>query len=267
MKDFQVLILGSRGTVAHEGSNYSSYGGATACVYLNVAGEIIVLDGGSGILSLPSVLQGNKDIHLFISHMHIDHIVGIMACPIFFDASYNITVYGVERFGKDVKTRLDSAMSPPLWPVNSDAFLANVKFVTCVEEFYIGDVKIDFMEGSHPGGCTVYRISHGEKSLVYATDYEITQQSSQRLEQFAKDCTLLLCDGQYTKDEVEFKVGYGHSCWEQAAELAIKSGAKQLGIIHHDPYRTDEMLYNMQKQLKEKFANGFFAHRREEKIL
>ncbi len=265
MKDFVVSILGARGTIAHEGIDFLKYGGATSCVYINVADEAVVLDGGSGILSLPEMLGEKKVIHLLLTHMHIDHIMGIMACPLFFDKSMTINIYGCDVDGDLVKDRIDAALRPPLWPVNSDAFLAKVSYHSCNSGFFIGDVKIDCLEGFHPGGCTAYRLNYNGKSVVYATDFEITSNNIDELSDFAKDCTLLLCDGQYTEDEMKERKGFGHSSWESVCDLALNCGAKQLGIIHHDPYRTDKMLDDMQSKLRERFENSFFAHRREER--
>ncbi len=264
MSSFNIKFLGTRGTIASDGARYALYGGATSCVYVKVDAQTIVLDGGSGILSLPEVIDDTKTVHLLISHMHIDHIKGVMACPIFFDPNFTINIYAVKRHGRDVKEQLECAMSPPLWPVNSDAFSANVNFITCEEDFYIGNLRVRCLDGAHPGGSTVYRLECCEKSLVYATDYEIEEKTIASLIDFAKGCDLLLCDGQYTTDEMDSKRGYGHSAWQDAALVALQSDVKRLGIIHHDPYRTDIALDEMQKELKTKIKNAFFAHRGEE---
>ncbi len=264
MNSFNVVFLGTRGTIACDGTNYVSYGGATSCVFVEVDGHTIILDGGSGILSLPEVIGNTKTVHLLISHMHIDHIKGVMACPIFFDPEFTINIYSAKRDEQDVKEQLDRAMSPPLWPVSSDAFSANVRFITCDDDFFIGNLRVSCLDGAHPGGSTAYRLECCGKSLVYATDYEIDSKTAESLIAFSKGCDLLLCDGQYTKSELLKKRGFGHSAWQDAAEVAIQSGAKRLGIIHHDPYRTDAALDEMQNELNRKLQNAFFAHRGEE---
>ena len=35
---------------------------------------------------------------------------------------------------------------------------------------------------------------------------------------------------------------WGHSTYTDAIDLAVKAGVKRLGLFHHDPDRTDEVL-------------------------
>ncbi len=267
MKDFRVVVLGSRGSAPLEGEIFSYYGGATSCIYVSVAGQNIVLDGGSGMMLLPDVLGNCKDMHLLLSHPHIDHIMGIMCCPMMFRPDIDVTIYAKEHEKMGAKAQINSAMHRPLWPVRSDAFCANVKYITCKDEFFIGDVKVSCLRGSHPGGSTIYRLDYGQKSLVYATDHELTEQNSHELESFANGCTLLLCDGQYLPTEVNHTRGYGHSSWENAAKVGVNCGAENLGIIHHSPFRTDEQLQDLERALQEIFPGGFFARMKGETCL
>ncbi len=267
MEDFRVSILGSRGTCALEGESYSKFGGATSCIYVCVAGLTIVLDGGSGIMSLPKYLGNSKNIHLFLSHPHVDHIIGITTCPIFFDPEITINIYAKKHCGKTVEEQLNSLMQPPLWPVNTGSFTANVCFHTCEDNFSIGDINIKTLNCNHPGGSTAFRIDYSQKSLVYATDCELTDKNFSMVEDFARNCSFLLFDGQYTQEELAQKKGFGHSSYIQAAEIAKSCNAGQLGIIHHDPSRTDNQLYEMQETLKGIFKNGFFTRMGEEKTL
>ncbi len=45
------------------------------------------------------------------------------------------------------------------------------------------------------------------------------------------------------------------------------SSVKSMGIIHHDPTRTDVELYGMNNLLQKVYPNGFFVRRNEEKYL
>ncbi len=265
MAEFRIKVLGTRGSVPIDGSDFSRYGGATSCISVEVAGQLIVFDAGSGFMLLPDTINNKNEIHILISHPHIDHLMGIMVCPLLFNPNNKINIYARKIDGRGPKEQIQTLMTNPIWPVTTDYFLSNINFITCEEYFNIGDVKVFCEDGWHPGGSTIYRLEYGEKSLVYATDYEINDFSRFRLESFAKDCSLLLCDGQYTRDELQSRRGYGHSAWEDAAELAIRCGAKNLGIIHHAPLRTDEQLDNMQSCMQDIYSGGFFTKILEER--
>ena len=58
----------------------------------------------------------------------------------------------------------------------------------------------------------------------------------------ARGADLLLHDAQYTDDEYDRYVGWGHSSWQQALAFARLAGAGHLVPFHHDPARTDDDL-------------------------
>ena len=112
-----------------------------------------------------------------------------------------------------------------------------------------GRLLIDGIPGNHPGGCMVFRISFGGKSLVYATDYEHTGPSFTRLAEFAHGTDLLLYDAQFSKDEYVRRKGFGHSTPEKGIELMERCGAKRLLLIHHDPMSTDQALLERERRI------------------
>src|SRR4029077_3686957 len=58
----------------------------------------------------------------------------------------------------------------------------------------------------------------------------------------AMDADLLIHDAQYTDEEYERCIGWGHSTYRHAFEFAARVGAKQIVPFHHDPSHDDEML-------------------------
>ncbi len=259
MADFQITVLGSRGSAPIEGDLYSVYGGATSCIYVRAADQTILLDAGSGLMMLPEFIGDCKHISLILSHPHIDHIIGLLSCPVMFNPNIKIDIYSKLHEGLSAREQIDCVMTLPIWPINTHSFLADINYITCDDEFFIGDVRVRCESGNHPGSCTIYRLDYLDKSLVYATDHELTEQNFSYLEEFAKDCTLLLGDGQYTSSEIKSRTGYGHSSWEDMARLGMSCGAKKLGIIHHSPFRTDEDLDKMQLKMQTIFPGGFFT--------
>lgn len=263
-----ICFLGTRGTISVEGTEFSRYGGATACALLRLGGLNFVLDAGTGLLHLESQLaEHEKELHLMISHPHYDHIIGLPPTPLLYDPSYHFNIYAQSRRGLSPEQQIALLMHPPLWPVGPEAFKANVRYHTLVSDFSIGEVSVRLLNGAHPGGSTVFRFDWRGRSVVYASDYELDEKSRAPLADFAKDCTLLLCDGQYTEEEFEPYRGFGHSTWQAAAALSQDCGAKLLRILHHAPWRTDAQLDAATPDLQRICVGAAFARYREEIIL
>ena len=97
------------------------------------------------------------------------------------------------------------------------------------------------------------------KSLVYATDFEHTPESCAALAAFSKGCDLLLYDAQYTPEEYERYKGYGHSTTEEGFKVADKAGVKKLLFVHHAPWRIDNELMDMEREIATRHADVSFA--------
>ena len=263
-----VVIAGTRGSVPVSKKESLYYGGATLSVFVRLAGQSVVLDAGTGILDLPSVLEENEnDIPILLSHPHADHLLGLPMCPVLFDAQKTLRIYGAERNGLTVQEQLRTLMSPPLWPVLPEEVGAALTFHPMEDSFDIGPIHVDTMEGIHPGGVTVFRLSGGGVSVVYMTDCTLTDSFFPKAAEFAKDCDLLLCDGQYNEDEWAEHSCFGHNTWVTAARLAAAAHAKKARVIHHAPFRTDAELDAAAKDLTDIHPGCAFARAGEEILL
>lgn len=264
----QLVILGTRGSIPVSAEAFLRYGGETTCILLQLAGQTIVLDAGTGMLALPSYLRKeDRRITLLLSHAHVDHLLGLPMCAWVFDPENHIKVYGADRGGRTVKQQVCALLAPPLWPVGPDQLPADISFHSLPETMTLGTVTVDTIEGIHPGGVSLFRITGGGKRVVFATDCTFSQALMPRLTEFAKDCDLLLCDGQYSHQEWAGKAGFGHSTWTAAAGLGAACGAKQVRIIHHDPCRTDDALDAAGAELNAIHPRCLFARAGEQIIL
>lgn len=263
----EVSILGIRGSVPVSGEAFLRYGGATACVFLRFGDQNIVLDCGTGMMELPKVLQKeDQQLTVLLSHPHADHLLGLPLCPVVFDPQKQIDFYGADRNGLTVRQQVCALLAPPLWPVGPDRFPAKITFRELPRRLILGDVTVESMDGVHPGGVSVFRITGGGKSVVFMTDCTVTEESIPVFAEFARDCDLLLCDGQYSRQEWKGREHFGHSTWVAAAQLGAACGAGQVRVIHHDPFRTDARLDSAARELTEIHSNCTFA-RAGEKIL
>lgn len=252
MDNFKLTVLGTRGSVPVEGKDFEIYGGATSCYKVQADNEEIYLDAGSGIVS--ALPKANSNITILLTHMHLDHLVGLPFFIALTQKDRPIEIYAAKRVGLMPKEALDRVISNPFWPCKIEDYPAKVSFHLLPEKFFIGEVEIDTLEGSHPKGSTIYRLTYNGKSIVYATDFEHNPEACAALADFAKGCDILLYDAQYTAEEYERYKGYGHSTPEEGIKVATAAGAKKLIFVHHAPLRNDKELAELERKFDVQFA-------------
>ena len=246
--EFKLTIFGARGSGPVSGKEFDKYGGDSSSYMIEAGGEKIFLDAGTGIMKTPKF--DDMKISVLFSHLHIDHLIGLPFFWPLLDKDRTIDVYCVRRMQAPIKNQLNGLFVPPFWPCRIDDYKANVRYFEPVFPFNIGEVVIDGMEGNHPGGSTIFKISYGNKSVVYMTDYEHDEKGfSEELKAFVKDADLLLYDATYTKDEYHGHEGYGHSYPEKGIELKDAASVKRMIFVHHSPDHTDEFMDNEIRKL------------------
>ena len=245
----KITILGARGSIPTDGKDMSQFGGATSCVLAETDDLALFLDAGTGITSIPDI--GARKIAILITHPHIDHVLGLPFCTCLAEEGRKIDFYATVKYGLGVEQQISRMLSEPLWPCTINDYPADIACHDITSfPFEINKVEISGMESNHPGGCTIFKIMHGGKSFVYATDYEHSEEKDAELIDFCRGTDLLLYDGQYTEEEYDIKKGYGHSTPKHAVMIMQKSGAKMMRILHHDPGHNDEMLLKMEEEIK-----------------
>ena len=260
-----IHVLGARGSVPVCGSSFARYGGQTTCFFLRLNGEAILLDAGSGMMELDGcLLPGEDHASLLLTHPHADHLLGFPLCPAVMRPDFCLDVYAAAHGGLSAEQQVSALMSPPLWPIQPQKLPCTIRFHALPESMALGGVTVKTMEGVHPGGVSLLRISGNGKSVVLITDCTLTDVLLPQLTEFAADCDVLLCDGQYSDEEWESRSGFGHSTYRAAAALGKACRAGRTVIIHHDPGRTDEMLDAAQAALQVEYPNCTFARAGEE---
>lgn len=263
-----VVILGARGSIPVSGRQFMAYGGATTCVLVRLGGQPVVLDAGTGLLSLPRFLgEGENHVPLLLSHPHADHLLGLPMCPLLSRPGFRMDLYAARRGGLDGEGQVRALLSPPLWPVGPECLTSPPVFHDLPGHMELGAVTVETMEGVHPGGVSLFRLTGGGRRVVFVTDCTLTEELLPALTDFARDCDLLLCDGQYSREEWPARSTFGHSTWQAAARLGAACGAGRVRVIHHDPGHTDEQLEAAGRELAAIHPDCGFGREGEEVLL
>lgn len=257
--DVLVEFWGTRGSIPTPGRQTRVYGGNTPCVEIRWGSARFICDAGSGIRPLGRDLlsrrQEPETLHLFISHTHWDHIQGFP----FFAPAYvlgkSIILWEPASEPEKRYKVLSGQMSSDYFPVNFGDL--NARFerrVLAPEGTEIEGVLVQAFPLNHPGGAFGYRFSDSKRSVLYATDNELSGPLSQQapgaglrplprdLLKVAQDADLLIADAQYADSVMEYRKGWGHSSWEATLEWAVQSRVKTLALFHHDPECSDAEL-------------------------
>jgi phosphoribosyl 1,2-cyclic phosphodiesterase len=248
----RVKVWGARGSVPTPGPSTNRYGGNTSCLQVTLSdGRLLVLDAGSGIRNLGLRLAGrSRRIDILLTHLHLDHIQGLMFFAPLFMPDAEIVIWGPPD-AETLSDRLGRYLSPPLAPFHLHELPCKLSFRTCQEgEWEIGPARIQAAPVTHPGPTFGYRISEGDTSLCYIPDQELVLRSPlsvrerQSLPGFdlAHGASLLVHDCQYTDDEYPSHIGWGHSRLADVLAYARLTEAQRLLLFHHDPLHDDEQL-------------------------
>ena len=263
----RLRFWGVRGSVPVPSRRMMRYGGNTACVEVTLDdGTEIILDAGTGIRELGAARSDDaRRIQVLLTHLHLDHIQGLLFFPPLFDPANEITVYGPPAPGPNLDQRLARYLSAPLAPVDLHELPAQVAFAACpYEEWEVGSARIRAAIVAHRGVTLGYRISEGDTSLCYLPDHEPALGTALADADrgwisgmaLAADASLLVHDGQYDDRGYSAHVGWGHSSVSDAVTFARRADARQLILFHHDPTHDDSTLDRLGDQARDRWAQA-----------
>ena len=249
----RVKIWGARGSVPSPGPETIRYGGNTSCVQVVLEdGTIIVLDAGTGIRNLGIMLAARPaSLHILLTHLHLDHIQGLMFFAPAFRPQSKIVIWGPSSPQAPLEDRIARYISAPLSPVEVRELPCDVSFRNTPEvEWEIGAARIKAASVTHRGPTLGYRIVEDSSSLCYIPDHEpalgapLADLEPEWISGFdlAHEASLLIHDCQYTDGEYPQHTGWGHSGLSDTLEFARRVAARRLLLFHHDPLHSDDLL-------------------------
>jgi len=257
---------GTRGSIPSPSKNTIKYGGNTTCVELILNDNtMVIFDSGTGIKNLGQKIIKNgspKEMHLFFTHSHWDHVQGF---PLFLPAysdDVTIHIHCCELILDQLKNALTIQMDDRFFPVRFDQLDATIVFHKIVEnDFMLNNATISYIKNNHPGTAFGFKVAEAEKKIVFITDNELFSNGKsvtpwKEFVEFSRDADILIHDAHYFSEEIIKTEGWGHSTYQQAFNLGVEANVKQLIFFHHEPDRTDNQIHTIVNQYNEKLRKN-----------
>ena len=275
----KIKFWGVRGSIPSPGPEFVKYGGNTLCVELCLEDldRWIIIDAGSGLRLLGNELMTRKvsnqtlRVDIFLTHTHLDHILGFPFFAPIFQNRTRLNIYGPVTCENDsLEAVLGGQLSYRYFPIRQAELAADIDYINLKEgRFDLGDgIQLTTKYLNHPLLCLGFRFEYKGKICCTAYDTEpflnlfstdphdpafdasmahegaaAACDENLRLEEFFTGADLLIHDAQFTQQEYDAsKRGWGHSPLEYAIQSALRSQVNRLALFHHDPMRTDAQL-------------------------
>jgi phosphoribosyl 1,2-cyclic phosphodiesterase len=226
-----------------------TYGGHSSCVEIETGGtEYVLCDLGSGARPFAQAVLARhgpatpQTYHIFMSHVHWDHIMGFP----FFTPAYipgnRIRIYGGHA---TLEEALRRQQDKPSFPVDFSVLRASIEFVRLEPRtrYDIAGMSVSLMRQHHGGDSYGYRFSSGGRTVIYSTDSEHklddTAETAAFVE-FFRGADVVIFDAMYSlADSISVKADWGHSSNIVGVELCQMAGARHLCMFHHEPAYDD----------------------------
>jgi ribonuclease BN (tRNA processing enzyme)/FixJ family two-component response regulator len=257
-----IKFWGTRGSNPVAGPEYVRFGGNTCCLEIRHGKDLVIIDAGTGIRSLGSILEITKNtpFHILFSHTHWDHLLGFPFFKPIYHPDSEVHLWAPVGFDKNTKELFSEMLAYSYFPVALDDIKSKISFEDIRDSQKISFGKIDVYThyAFHPGATLCFRIHIGGKKIGYVTDNEFLMgyngnpnkvtlkddriKPYESFIKFFKGCDLMIHEAQYTPDEYKIREGWGHSSISNASKLMKLAGIHDWIVTHHDPRHSDDDL-------------------------
>ena len=218
----KIVFLGTNGW-------YDSPTGNTICILIETDKASILLDAGNGLYKADRYIGRDKPVHLFISHTHLDHIIGLHILNKF-EFNQGLTIHTQPGTATALQTMFSSTYSLPF---------ANLSYPVEIEEleglYKNLSFEVQTAKMQHSVPTIGFRISIENKIIAYCPDTGYCDNAVA----LAKEADLLIAECAFRPNEESEH--WPHLNPETAAKIAVEAQAKQLALIHFDAYRYPTM--------------------------
>jgi phosphoribosyl 1,2-cyclic phosphodiesterase len=271
----RLRFWGTRGSIATPGAGTNRFGGNTSCIELTLSnGRTVVLDCGTGARLLGNKLLANGttpvDATILLTHTHWDHIQGFPFFAPLFVSGNRFKVYGPDEAHVSLRDVLAGQMEHHYFPVELDQLSARITYRDLSEGTHdIDGLTVHAQCMNHPSPTLGYRIEADGFCVAYLSDHEpyfdgvwrdgaepgriqsIREEGDRRHAEFMEGADIVIHEAQYTPEEYQAKIHWGHSTYAYAVELAAAAKVQQLLLTHHDPSHDDAFIACIEKRAQD----------------
>ena len=219
----RVIFLGTNGW-------YDTDTGNTVSIAVDLVSCVLILDAGSGLAKLGRYVTLDRPVYLFLSHLHLDHIIGLHTISAN-DFKQGLSICTETSNRTALETFLDHPFTVPVRD-----FRFATRFVNLPAEAGSLPFTVKALPLVHSVPTMGFRFETEGKILAYVGD---TGYCANAVE-LARDADLLIT-------ECAYRAGEEHADWPHlnpgtAARIAMEGGARRLALVHFDAklYRTWE---------------------------
>ena len=263
--DCKLTILGGNGWIP-------AFNRHTCCYALELGDHLFIFDLGSGACRLgefysPEKLLNFKEINIFLSHYHLDHIAGITYLPLYLKGC-RVTIFGPGKniYGKSTEEILSAHLEKPYFALPLVDYPMDLTFVDIeIGKNEIAGVEISTLLQSHSDPTIGYRLND---HLAYITDTACSPDTIN----FVHGTNILLHETWFdnleynalsrrnssvTEDiSIELR---SHANIDWVMQVANKAQINTLFLIHLNPSYNDERISRMLTYAKTSFMETYLA--------
>ncbi len=198
----------------------------TACLMIPELG--LVFDAGTGIFRARPLVE-TSTIDILMSHIHLDHSVGLtFLLDVLYEKEVDVCVHMDESKVDVLRDHLYHELLFPVKPDYEFKGLVNDQWQTLAS-----GARYQAFVLNHPGGSHGFLLEHNAKTIAYVTDTTATADADY-IDKI-QNVDLLIHECYFPDGYEELAKLTGHSCLTPVAEVAAKSNAKSLVLVHINP--------------------------------
>ena len=243
-----------------------TFGGHSSCVEIEIGEdggdaptEHVVCDMGSGARPYGQRMMERfgpgrpQAYHVFMSHVHWDHIMGFpFFTPVYIPGN-RIVIHGCHA---ELEFAFRRQQAAPSFPVDFSMLGAKVEFdvLRPGQSYDIAGMRVSARKQRHAGDSYGWRFERNGKVVVYSTDSEHRLEEMgevRELVEFFRGADLVVFDAMYSlADAVSVKADWGHSSNIVGVELCQQAEAQRLCLFHHEPAYDDAQIQRVLQETR-----------------